>query len=209
MRREGVSPNGLSAVRADVSHYFDVHEARSVAQKANVLCQSRGLWALMLYRLGRSVRGRPSAGARLGRILYAVGYQLMYRITRVYLPLDAELGERVWLGSHGPIIVSPLAKVGPGCSLHGGTTLGLAGRGEKRGAPRLEANVTVCPGASIIGPIAVPTGVVVGPNSVVTRKVEGSSTWLGVPARAATRPPRFLPSRRLTQVPLLRSTNES
>ena len=118
-------------------------------------------------------------------------------------------GERVWFGSHGPIIVSPMARVGPDCTLHGGTTLGVAGRGENRGAPQLEANVTVCPGASIIGPIAVPPGVVVGPNSVVTRKVEGSNTWLGVPARAATRVLRFVPSRRLTQIPLLRSIHET
>jgi serine O-acetyltransferase len=201
--------NGLSAVRADVSHYFHVHEAGSLADKALVLCKSPGLWALMLYRFGRAMRGRPSPGGKLGRILYAAGYQLMYRLTRVYLPLDAEIGERVWFGSHGPIIVSPMAKVGPDCTLHGGTTLGVAGRGENRGAPRLEANVTVCPGASIIGPIAVPPGVVVGPNSVVTRKVEGSNTWLGVPARAATRTLRFVPSRRLTQVPLLRSTYET
>ncbi|MFL5346964.1 MAG: hypothetical protein ACJ8AT_19445 [Hyalangium sp.] len=196
-----MSPKGLSAARADVTHYFHVHEARSLAAKARVLCQSPGLWALVLYRLGRSWRGHPSAGARLGRILYAVSYQLMYRITRIYLPLDAEVGERVWLGAHGPIIVSRLARVGPGCALYGGTTLGVAGRGERRGAPQLEANVTVCPGASIIGPTAVPEGVVVGPNSVVTRKVEGGSTWFGVPARATHGSPRFLPSRRLAQVP--------
>jgi len=200
-----MSPNGLSAVRADVAHYFQVHEARNLAAKANVLCQSPGLWALMLYRFGRSMRGRASAGGRLGRILYAVGYQFMYRLTRVYLPLDAEVSERVWLGGHGPIIVSPLAKVGPGCALYGGTTLGVAGRGENRGAPCLEADVTVCPGASIIGLIAVPAGVVVGPNSIVTRKVEGGSTWFGVPARAANGPHRFLPSRRLKLLPFSRS----
>jgi serine O-acetyltransferase len=202
-------PNGLSAVRADVVHYFEVHGARGRAEKARVLCEARGLWALMLYRFGRSMRGSPSAGARLGRVFYAVGYQLVYRLTRIWLPLDAEVGERVWLGSHGPIIVSPQSSVGSGCTLYGGTTLGVAGRGENRGAPRLDANVTVCPGASIIGPIAVPAGVVVGPNTVVTRKVEGGSTWLGVPARAAGGPSRFLPSRRLTQEPFHGSTHES
>lgn len=204
-----MGPNGLSAARADVAHYFEVHGARSLAAKARVLCESRGLWALLLHRFGRSVRGRPSVGARLGHLLYAVGYQLVYRLTRIWLPLEVELGERVWLGSHGPIIVSPQSRVGSGCALYGGTTLGVAGRGENRGAPRLEANVTVCPGASIIGPLVVPTGVVVGPNTVVTRTVEGGSTWFGVPARAANGPPRFLPSRRLTQSPLQESPHGS
>lgn len=202
-----MSPNGLSAVRADIRHYFHVHQAHSLAAKAHVLCQSPGLWALMLYRFGRSLRSRPAAGARLGRILYAVGYQLMCRLTHICLPLDAVVGERVWLGAHGPIIVSPLASIGPGCALYGGTTLGIAGRGADRGAPQLEANVTVCPGASIIGPTTVPAGVVVGPNSVVTRKVEGGSTWFGVPARATYGSPRFLPSRRLTHVPFPGSLN--
>jgi serine O-acetyltransferase len=204
-----MSPNGLGAVRADVTHYFQVHEARSLTEKGRVLCQSPGLWALMLYRFGRSMRARRSAAGKLGRIFYAVSFQLVHRLTRIYLPLDAEVSERVWLGGHGPIIMSPLSKVGPGCALYGGTTLGVAGRGEHRGAPRLEANVTVCPGASIIGPISVPEGVVVGPNSVVTRKVEGSSTWFGTPARAAHGAPRFLPSRRLTHVPFARSTYET
>jgi len=204
-----MSPNGLSAVRADLAHYFDVHDAHGLAAKARVLCTSNGLWALMLYRFGRSMRGRPSVGARLGRLLYAASYQLVHRLTRICLPLEVEVGERVWLGSHGPIILSPQSSLGPGCSLYGGTTLGVAGRGENRGAPRLDANVTVCPGASIIGPIVVPAGVVVGPNTVVTRKVEGGSTWLGVPARAAASPARLLPSRRLTQVPFQGSTHES
>lgn len=204
-----MSPSGLNAVRADVAHYFAVHEARSLAAKARVLCQSPGLWALALHRFGRSLRDRPSVGARLGRILYAVSYQLVYRLTRIYLPLGAEIGERVWLGAHGPIIVSPHAKVGPGCSLFGGTSLGVAGRGAQRGAPQLEANVIVCPGALIIGPTAVPAGVVVGPNSVVTRKVEGGSTWLGVPARASHGSSRFIPTRRLTPVPFPGSPNET
>ncbi len=204
-----MKPNGLSAVRADVAHYFNVHDARSLAEKARVLCESRGLWALMLYRFGRSVRGRSSVGARLGRVLYAVGYQLVYRLTRIWLPLDVEVGERVWLGSHGPIIVSPQSSIGPGCALYGGTTLGVAGRGGNRGAPRLDANVTVCPGASVIGPIAVPAGVVVGPNTVVTRRVEGGSTWIGVPAAAADGPLRFLPSRRLAHELFQGSTHEA
>jgi serine O-acetyltransferase len=204
-----MSPNALSSVRADVAHYFHVHDTRSLAAKARLLCTSRGLWALLLYRFGRSVRGRTSVGARLGRILYAVSYQLVHRLTRICLPLEVDVGERVWLGSHGPIIVSPQSSVGPGCALYGGTTLGVAGRGENRGAPRLDANVTVCPGASIIGPILVPAGVVVGPNTVVTRKVEGGSTWLGVPARAADGAARFLPSRRMTQVPFQGSTHET
>jgi serine O-acetyltransferase len=194
-----MNSNGLSAVRADVAHYFNMHGARSLAAKAQVLCTSRGLWALMLYRFGRSVRGRSSVSARLGHILYLVSYQLVHRITRIWLPLEVEVGERVWLGSHGPIIISPQSAIGPGCALYGGVTLGVAGRGENRGAPRLDANVTVCPGASIIGPVAVPAGVVVGPNTVVTRKVAGSSTWLGVPARAAGGGRCLLPSRRLAQ----------
>lgn len=196
-----MSSNGLSAVRTDLAHYFNVHGARSLAAKAQVLCTSRGLWALMLYRFGRSVRGRPSVGARLGRILYSVSYELVHRLTRIWLPLEVEVGERVWLGSHGPIIISPQAAVGPGCALYGGVTLGVAGRGENRGAPRLDVNVTVCPGASIVGPVAVPAGVVVGPNTVVTRRVTGGFTWLGVPARAAGGAPCLLPSRRLAQKP--------
>jgi len=56
------------------------------------LVKAAGTYALPA---GRSVRSRPSAGAKLGRLLYTVSFQLMYRLTRIYLPFDAEVGERV------------------------------------------------------------------------------------------------------------------
>lgn len=55
--------------------------------------------------------------------------------------------------------------------------------GKKKGFPTIGNNVTIFPGARVVGNIHVGDNVVIGANSVVVKDVPDNSIVAGVPAR--------------------------
>ncbi|WP_130493495.1 serine acetyltransferase [Motilibacter rhizosphaerae] len=95
------------------------------------------------------------------------------------------------LPHYGTIAVSGGARVGRNCQiLHGVTLAGTA-----KGAPVLEDDVFVGPGATVLGPVRVGAGALIGANSLVTKDVPAGATVLASPAE-----PRVLDLRRAPAV---------
>jgi serine O-acetyltransferase len=88
----------------------------------------------------------------------------------------------------GTIVVSSEARIGPGCTLHPNTMIGV-----RAGAPRVGSNVTICAGACIEGPITIGDRAYIAPNAVVRADVRPSDVVGGVPARSL-HPERFVTS---------------
>jgi len=101
------------------------------------------------------------------------------------------------------LAISHAAKVGPACILFHNVTLGMGidPKTRESGAPTLEANVHVGPGATLIGPITVgagskimagvtlthsvpPGSVVAAPEPEVRRRAEAPSLSTAEPQRA-------------------------
>jgi serine O-acetyltransferase len=80
----------------------------------------------------------------------------------------------------------PTVEIGPGCTLHQGVTLGL---GPKPGLPRLGRNVTVMPGARVLGGVTLGDGVEVGANAVVTKDVPAGVVVASPVPRVSPRAP--------------------
>jgi serine O-acetyltransferase len=74
------------------------------------------------------------------------------------------------------------ARVGADCCISQGVTIGVSGRGEKRGVPVIRDRVYLGVNAVIVGKIDVGDDVVVGANSLVNRDVPPHTTVVGVPA---------------------------
>ncbi len=190
------APSGLRAIRADVKTWFREAGAVTPGQKLRVLAQSPALWALAFYRFGRWIR---SPGVHRPRIvalpLWAV-YRLMWPLvlwsTRVFLTVQAEIEEDVWIHSHDSVWIGPCSRIGRGSRLYGSNTLGLGGRPPHRGVPILGRNVVLGPGVVLVGPIVVPDGAVLGACASAARDVPGPGAFVGAPPAPWPAPPQSL-----------------
>jgi serine O-acetyltransferase len=184
MEGEEIVPSGLRGARGDLAHYCRVHDARTLAQKLLVLVRAPSIWALLVYRLGRAAHfsgRRPRWVVLPLKLLYAVSAEIARHATGVHIQPWAELERDIWIESFAPVIVGA-KRVRRGVRIHGGVTLGAGGPREARGVPEIGRGVVVGPGATIVGPVRVPDGSVVGPNTLLASSPAAAGAWLGVPA---------------------------
>jgi serine O-acetyltransferase len=73
--------------------------------------------------------------------------------------------------------------MGEYCNLSQGVTIGVGGRGENSGCPKLGDRVFIGPGAKILGSISIGNDVAIGANAVVTKDLPDNAVAVGVPAK--------------------------
>jgi len=132
--------------------------------------------------LARALLGRT----RLARPLVAVAQKLMEIITGIRLPAHCEIGDGLYIGHYGCIIVAPECRIGHNCSLAQNVTIGVAGSGEHRGAPVIGNRVFIGAHSVIVGRITVGDDAVVCAGSVVMRPVPARAMVMGNPARVVS-----------------------
>lgn len=115
------------------------------------LVQRIGFQMMAGYRVMRWLRG-----VRLG-LLAKFTSRVMRHLYGADIHWDAQLAPGVIIVHGNGLVVSHAARVGPGCVLFHGVTLGLSIDPETEvvGAPRLERDVHVGPGATLLGPITI------------------------------------------------------
>jgi serine acetyltransferase/GT2 family glycosyltransferase len=121
---------------------------------------------------------------RVMRLLRDCGLRLFARmasrmIRHVYaaeIHWDAEFAPGLSIVHGNGLVVSHSARVGEGCVLFHNVTLGMgiSDTGEM-GAPTLERNVHIGPGATILGPVVLGEGTKVMAGSVLNRSVPGNT----------------------------------
>jgi serine O-acetyltransferase len=141
--------------------------------------------AVFLYRIGRWCRlHRHPLGAALAE-------RLMRHLSHCWISTLAELGPGFRIAHVCGIIVPPGIVFGANCEIRQNVTLG--GNYGKRGPdgrtnPILGDDVSIGPGAVILGPIHVGSHTIVGANAVVTQSVPPYSVVTGFRAEVlATR----------------------
>ncbi len=147
------------------------HAAPSTGRLALDIVQKIGLQELAAYRLMRALR---DAGALTAAKAVSRSMRHLYGSD---VHWDAELAPGVMLVHGFGLAISHAAKVGPACILFHNVTLGMGTDPETRqtGAPTLQANVHVGPGATLIGPITVGAGSKVMAGVTLTRSVPAGS----------------------------------
>jgi serine O-acetyltransferase len=181
---EGIVPSGWRGIRSDFAHFCRVHGAAGWRARFRLLCASRALWALAIYRFGRWVYARPRRPHTLAlRVLYGVLFEVGRLVTKTSLSVRSRIESEVWLAPRGEVFISLGARVGRGSMLHGGNTLGVGGRPGARGHPQLGERVVFAPGASAIGPLGIPDGCVIAANALVGRSLPRAGGWAGVPPK--------------------------
>jgi serine acetyltransferase/GT2 family glycosyltransferase len=161
------------------------HSSASQGRLATDLVQKIGLQELAAYRLMRALRaaGMPLATKVVSRaIRHLYGSDIHW---------DAELAPGVMLVHGMGLAISHAARVGTGCILFQNVTLGMGTDPVTResGAPTVEQNVHIGPGATLIGPIRVGAGSKVMGGAVLARSVPSGSVVLAPEPQVRERRP--------------------
>jgi serine O-acetyltransferase len=160
----------VQAVREDhatVRHYADKYGGSEVASLPADLVNKIGFQLMSAYRLMRFLRdaGVPLAPKVVSRIIrHAYGADIHW---------DAAMDPGVLVVHGMGMCISHAASVGPGVILFQNVTLGLGTHPETRatGAPRIERNVHIGPGATIIGPVTIGEGSKIMAGCTVTESI--------------------------------------
>lgn len=96
---------------------------------------------------------------------------------------ETEIGEGLYLGHWGALVINPNAKIGKNCNIAQGVTIGQQNRGKHKGFPTISDEVWIGPNAVIVGGITIGKNVLVAPNAYVNFDVPNDSIVVGNPAK--------------------------
>jgi serine O-acetyltransferase len=146
---------------------------------------TQGFWASCVYRVSRAILSKIRLRwLRLpARVLLLCAQKVIEILTGISLPPECEIGDGLYIGHFGGLIVSGQARLGNHCNLSQGVTIGVAGRGDRRGCPVLGNRVYVGAGAILIGNIQIGDDAAIGAGAVVTKSVPPRAVVAGNPAR--------------------------
>ena len=163
--------------------YFDFRRYRVTADPAlRTIFLTQGFWASCIHRMARAAVRSSS----LARPFAALAQKLLEIVTGISIPAQCEIGDGLYIGHYGSIIVSPEARIGHNCSLAQNVTIGVAGGSDGRGAPTIGNRVFIAAHSVIVGRITIGDDVVICAGSVVNRSIPARAVVMGNPARVVS-----------------------
>jgi serine O-acetyltransferase len=147
---------------------------------------SQGFWASSMYRATRAAVARGGLISWIARPLVALAQKLVEIVTGISIPPECEIGDGLYIGHYGSIIVEPEARIGHNCSLAQNVTIGTAMSSEGRGAPTIGNRVFIGAHSVIVGRITIGDDAVVCAGSVVNKSVPARAVVMGNPARVVS-----------------------
>lgn len=149
------------------------------------LSKKPGLWILTQYRLSKWVRihCKILVLRQLLRLMCAIWEQVNQVLLHCEFPNTAEIGEGVYIPHPYSIVIHMDTQIGNNCILSQNITIGVGGRGDKSGVPKIGDRVYIAPGAKIFGAITIGNDVAIGANAVVTKDLPDNAVAVGIPAK--------------------------
>jgi serine O-acetyltransferase len=171
----------LKDFRADIDRYVVLKKRFWLL----LVLTEQGLWALSEYRFN-SWRHNHVRLPLIRHFLYlicVIWHKLIETITGISIPYKAKIGKGLYIGHFGGIFINEGAVIGENCNLSQGVTIGLGGRGDAMGCPKIGDRVFIGPGAKIFGAITIGNDVAIGANAVVTKNLPDEAVAVGIPAK--------------------------
>jgi serine O-acetyltransferase len=171
----------VADIRADVDRYTFIANDPWLL----VVLTKQSLWLTIQYRVSRWVQFHlhmPVLRPVL-KLICAIWQKVVELITGCELPNRAEIGSGLLIPHACGIVVHCDAKIGENCVLAQHSSIGIGGRGAKKGVPKLGDRVFVGPGARLFGAIEVGNDVAIGANAVVTKDLPDNAVAVGIPAQ--------------------------
>ena len=105
--------------------YRDFRRYRVTADPAlRTIFLTQGFWASSVYRVSRAALEGSRVLAWLARPVAAVAQKLVEMATGISIPPQCEIGDGLYIGHYGSIILAPDARIGHNCSLAQNVTIG-------------------------------------------------------------------------------------
>ena len=151
---------------------------------------SEGFWALLIYRLQKSVHSaRPQWLWLPARVVLAIVKKLFTIVTHIGIDHEAEIGPGLLILDCGPIRVHPDTKIGTDCtiahvvSIGAGRDPGTALKNQKfsNGCAVIGDHVWIRIHFSIIGAVRIGDNATIAANSLVISDVPAGATGPRVP----------------------------
>lgn len=133
--------------------------------------RSPGVQAIAVFRFGQWLL---KSNLIIKLFLTPVYVFLYHRIRTkwgIEIPRKTQIGEGFYIGHFGGIIISENVIIGKNVNISQNTTIGVAGRGDKRGWPVIGDNVYIAPGAKVFGKITIGNNVKIGANAVISKDI--------------------------------------
>lgn len=127
-----------------------------------------------------NIRRMQQTKPRIRKILYRNMIMKKYGIE---ISPDAKIGRKFSIMHIGNIVIGAGTIIGNGCKIYQGVTIGC----KNDEYPVIGDNVTIFPGAKVIGGIKIGNNVVIGTNAVVLHDVASNCVVAGNPARVIKR----------------------
>jgi serine O-acetyltransferase len=147
---------------------------------------TQGFWASSIYRVCRAARCQGGFWSALARPFTALAQKLAEVVTGISIPWQCEIGDGLYIGHYGSIILAPEARIGHNCSLAQNVTIGMAPSNEGRGAPTVGNRVFIGAHSVLVGRITIGDDAVICAGAVVNKSVPARAVVMGNPARVVS-----------------------
>jgi serine O-acetyltransferase len=147
---------------------------------------SQGFWASCVYRISRAALRGPGPVRRVAAPIAALAQKLVEIVTGISIPPACEIGDGIYIGHYGSIILPAGGRIGHNCSLAQNVTIGPAPGVNARGVPTIGNRVFIGAHSVIVGPVTVGDDAVICAGSVVNKPVPARAVVMGNPARVVS-----------------------
>lgn len=168
--------------------YLDFKRYEATGDSWGTILLSQGFWASSVYRISSAAiaGARPAFLRGPLRIVATLAQKLMEILTGICIPAKCEIGEGLYIGHYGGIILPRHGRIGHNCSFAQNSTIGVAGTGDLRGAPTIGNRVFIGAHSVVVGRITIGEDAMICAGSIVTRSVPPRAVVMGNPARVVS-----------------------
>jgi len=168
--------------------YRDYRRYRAADESAlTTVFLTQGFWATCVYRLSRAiVPAGPGVLHTLAKTVSAALQKAVEIVTGICIPRECEIGEGLYIGHFGTIILPSQGRIGKNCNIAHTVTLGIAGDGDRKGVPTIGDRVFIGAHSMVLGKVKVGDDAMICAGSVVTRSVPPRAVVMGNPAKVVS-----------------------
>jgi serine O-acetyltransferase len=182
-----------SKLKEDILRFYKMQEHENVRNRLFTIWRSPGIYAVITYRFGNWLYHKPRW---LYFILFPINLYLQHRMKvkwGIMISEAAEIEGGFVVMHQGGIFIPWNFVAGRNLTVHHDVTFGYT-YGIRKGFPVLGDDVTVAPGAKILGKIRIGNNVKIGPNVVLMKDVPDNSIVQAGEARILNLSPIGSPS---------------
>jgi serine O-acetyltransferase len=146
---------------------------------------TQGFWATCAYRFSRGILHgmRPGILRKTLKAFTAVLQKGVEIVTGICIPRECNIGEGLYIGHFGTIILPRYGRIGRNCNIGQNVTIGIVVKGAKRWTPTIGNRVFIGAHSVIVGNITVGDDAMICAGSVVMRSVPARGVVMGNPAK--------------------------